>query len=117
MFSFIGFLEKNNNTLQSDLMLLLSFSSNQFIQNLLLIKKNSYTENLVSIHPETKNQIKNVSSQSESNLSTITTVSGQFRTQLESLMSTLRSTNHHYIKCIKPNASKTCKIKYIYIIF
>lgn len=34
------------------------------------------------------------------------TVSFQFRHQLEELMSTLRATHPHYIKCIKPNGAK-----------
>jgi myosin heavy subunit len=34
------------------------------------------------------------------------TVSFQFRNQLDLLMATLRATEPHYIKCIKPNADK-----------
>jgi myosin heavy subunit len=35
-----------------------------------------------------------------------TTVSAQFQKQLSDLMSTLNSTQPHYIRCIKPNTNK-----------
>ena len=41
-----------------------------------------------------------------SQLATTVTVSRQFRGQLGNLMQTLRSTEPHYIKCIKPNNVK-----------
>jgi len=43
-------------------------------------------------------------SSSVGSMTTTTSVSAQFRSQLEVLINTLRSTDPHYIKCIKPNA-------------
>ncbi len=47
--------------------------------------------------------------QSKKMASTVT-VSQQFRAQLDILMSTLRNTSPHYIKCIKPNSTKTANL-------
>ncbi|CAN0459421.1 unnamed protein product, partial [Laminaria digitata] len=41
-----------------------------------------------------------------SQMSSTLTVSKAFRGQLQKLMSTLRATEPHYIKCIKPNNVK-----------
>jgi hypothetical protein len=38
------------------------------------------------------------------------TVSGSFRKQLDSLTETLKATEPHYIKCIKPNALKGASV-------
>ncbi|RYG62603.1 hypothetical protein EON64_17550, partial [archaeon] len=43
---------------------------------------------------------------SSKKLATFVTVSFQFRSQLDILISTLKATAPHYIKCIKPNTSK-----------
>ena len=43
-------------------------------------------------------------------MTTSTSVSAQFRSQLEVLINTLRSTDPHYIKCIKPNAMQVPRV-------
>ena len=43
-------------------------------------------------------------------IAAISTVSFHFRIQLEDLMKTLRATQPHYIKCVKPNGTKSAAV-------
>ncbi|ELR21237.1 myosin1, putative [Acanthamoeba castellanii str. Neff] len=76
-----GMLEKNKDTLQKDL-LVLSESSKQKLMNVLF--------------PPSEGDQK----------TSKVTLGGQFRKQLDSLMTALNATEPHYIRCIKPNSEK-----------
>ena len=89
-YSIDGFLSKNNDSLQDDVMTMLTTSTNKF-----LVEK--CIPDLATRGESDDNQKKMAAS---------VTVSFQFRNQLDSLISTLRSTEPHYVKCIKPNAVK-----------
>ena len=97
-YSVEGFIVKNNDALQDDLIYLLNFSSNPFLVN---IASTSASQN----HNQGKAVDANFQRASVK-MATASTVSSHFREQLDSLMSTLKETHPHYIKCIKPNSAK-----------
>eukprot|EP00002_Diphylleia_rotans_P005132 TRINITY_DN1421_c0_g1_i1.p1 TRINITY_DN1421_c0_g1~~TRINITY_DN1421_c0_g1_i1.p1 ORF type:complete len:1546 (-),score=390.98 TRINITY_DN1421_c0_g1_i1:282-4919(-) len=74
-----GFLEKNKDTLYEDLLNLMTSSGNPFIRSLFPITSSSQRKS---------------------------TLGNQFKNQLLSLMTTLHSTNPHYVRCVKPNSEK-----------
>lgn len=89
-YSIDGFLSKNNDSLQDDVMTMLSTSTNKFLIDKCL-KGIALRED---------------GDDTQKKMAASVTVSFQFRNQLDSLISTLRSTEPHYVKCIKPNAVK-----------
>jgi len=84
-----GFLSKNNDSLQEDILEVLKSSSNSYFIELILGQGN----NRASYHDHKK-------------MASAVTVSYQFRSQLDELITVLKSTHPHYIKCIKPNGKK-----------
>ena len=77
-----GFIEKNKDILDKGLLIMLSTAKERMLQTL----------------------FKNASKMSAA--ARRSTLSGQFRTQLNKLMTTLHQTEPHYIRCIKPNEDK-----------
>lgn len=78
-----GFLEKNRDTLTDDVLQMLYTSTSPFIQKLFPS----------AVNVSTKDKKKSLSS--------------QFQDQLNALMQTLNATEPHYIRCVKPNHSKS----------
>lgn len=76
-----GFLDKNKDTLQKDLLVLVEGSKHPLINTLF---------------PASEGEVKTSKK----------TISIQFRAQLDNLMNILNSTEPHYIRCIKPNIHK-----------
>ena len=91
-----GFILKNNDSLQDDLVTLLTLSSNSF-----LLK-------ITDLSSSTPKPVNNVSPNRK--MATSSSVSSKFREQLDNLINTLRSTQPHYIKCIKPNPNKSANL-------
>lgn len=90
-----NFISKNNDALQDDLTELIHTSKNIFLHK--LIDDPGKAEHLPR------------GSQRKAFAAAIT-VSLQFRSQLDSLISTLKATEPHYIKCIKPNDGKVANV-------
>eukprot|EP01032_Pedospumella_encystans_P018057 gene18057-20568_t len=124
-----GFLPKNSDAMQEDLMLLLKSSQSVFLRNAMQLGEADptgpgYVGALASTaasmsSPERESPITVPFSELDSPVarggkrmgaaakrSAGATVSQQFRTQLDTLMKTLRQTRPHYIKCVKPNTAK-----------
>ncbi|XP_015915641.2 unconventional myosin-VI [Parasteatoda tepidariorum] len=78
----VSFLEKNNDALHASLESVILESENNFIQN--LFKSESSSQN-------TKGKLN------------FNSVSSKFRSQLNELMTKLRNTGTHFVRCIKPN--------------
>lgn len=131
-YTITGFLEKNNDSLQTDLLLLLSCSTNDFLRTALGVDEqlsstvasssSSHSVRKSSINSKDVEDLKKLSMQPASSPSSSSTtatttisitssssVSTQFRNQLDELLSTLSSTAQHYVKCIKPNSNKAPK--------
>ncbi|SPQ94194.1 WW domain containing protein [Plasmodiophora brassicae] len=77
-----GFLEKNNDTMSDDLVMLLDASQSAFLRGLF---------------PSGEEMTKNRKA----------TLGGQFQKQLSALITKLESTSPHYVRCIKPNTTKS----------
>ena len=129
-----GFLSKNNDSLQEGLTETITTSSSIFLKNLLAgddvsgnavmvpgpgfipIQQHAVAVAAAPVANDVEPIGKKLSSvgggggvgggASSKRMASTITVSYQFRNQLDVLMSTLRSTQPHYVKCIKPNALK-----------
>ncbi|UYV60661.1 MYO6 [Cordylochernes scorpioides] len=87
------FIEKNNDALHASLESLMLESGNQLLKELFAKKKGSSP--------------KNSSVKSQQGKLTFESVGSKFRTQLQDLMTKLRSTGTHFVRCIKPNFKMT----------
>ncbi|GMI14409.1 hypothetical protein TrLO_g2424 [Triparma laevis f. longispina] len=127
-------LSKNNDSLHEDLKILLSNSSSDFIVNVCSQFKKEGASGYVEKTEEEKARncdersdelgmrysalelekeearetvAKKRGSAAKTKLAASETVTSKFRGQLNSLVDTLTATEPHYIKCIKPNSSKS----------
>lgn len=80
-----GFLEKNRDSVNTNLKELITLSTNKFFLNLFA------SDNLIGSDASAKKSM---------------TLSLQFRTSLDSLMKTLSACHPFFIRCIKPNEDK-----------
>jgi myosin heavy subunit len=118
-----GFLVKNNDSLQDGLSEVIYMSDSVFLTNMLIAEDGSVPlvlkpgPGFVPLRDENGEPVEtNLTGQTAAGavdnkraskkMAATQTVSFSFRGQLDKLMSTLRSTHPHYIKCIKPNALK-----------
>ena len=83
-----GFLDKNKDELVTNLKEVMQTSEDSFIRDVLFSVDSSNNNNYSRIRTKKESQGR------------------QFRKQLKSLMSTLNSSQPHYIRCIKPNQEK-----------
>lgn len=86
-----GFLEKNKDTLPTDLVTLLSSSSSPLIQQIFAGEQTS--------------SLKTKSAKHQGYL-VGKTIAGAFRKQLSGLMGTISKTEVQYVRCVKPNGNK-----------
>ncbi|KAL4491294.1 hypothetical protein ABPG72_021680 [Tetrahymena utriculariae] len=116
----VGFVDKNRDSANQNIITLLSKSSNIILQ-CKFPKKVSDTENNMIANPSNQNNfgsvqnaiknfggIKNDTVQQNSSAPAVkkTTLSNQFRVQLTTLISELSSSTNFYVRCIKPNTEK-----------
>ncbi|XP_048581925.1 unconventional myosin-XIX [Nematostella vectensis] len=83
-----GLVEKNKDHTPDDLLELLQTSDSWLIQVLFPTDKSDTEKNVGNVHKPRPTNI---------------TVVSKFKTSLDKLMSSLKSTNAHYIRCVKPN--------------
>ena len=95
----MAFIDKNNDALHASLEALMVEAKNQLLRSLFIPNdknvKNGKDYNL--INNNINNKVKSAGKL------TFVSVGGKFRSQLTELMSKLRSTGTHFIRCIKPN--------------
>jgi myosin heavy subunit len=112
-----GFLEKNRDTLQEELLDLLRSSGNTFIVEVFREDEAADTEGNrtgtlrgSNVTPTStgnqKDTLRASGRVSKSNAASKKTVSTKFKEQLLSLIHTLSSTSPHYVRCVKPNSMK-----------
>eukprot|EP01117_Protostelium_nocturnum_P014956 TRINITY_DN574_c0_g2_i1.p1 TRINITY_DN574_c0_g2~~TRINITY_DN574_c0_g2_i1.p1 ORF type:complete len:2184 (+),score=918.74 TRINITY_DN574_c0_g2_i1:142-6693(+) len=92
-----NFLEKNKDTLQEELMDLLTNSGSEFIANL-------FAEYKAEKERAKKEAESGGTMKKQTNKATAAT---KFKEQLLALVATLTSTSPHYVRCLKPNATKS----------
>lgn len=100
-----GFLDKNRDSVMEEQINVLKSSKNDFIRKLFSSEKSRHlsvtsAQQKVKILPSSK-QVPDLSKQHKK------TVGSQFRDSLNLLMATLNATTPHYVRCIKPNDSKS----------
>ena len=111
-YSAVGLLEKNNDALQEDLKLLVTMSKSEFVLDITHMETDSASQGHAASSVGTKSSFLSPSDSTVSvggggrKMAATSTVSFKFREQLQDLMMTLRATQPHYIKCVKPNGSK-----------
>ncbi|KAM9761609.1 unconventional myosin-VIIb [Menidia menidia] len=103
-----GFLEKNRDTLSSDLIQLVETSSNKLLRQ---VFRNELTPNSSVIKNSANPRMtittpKSSLRQTADNKKRVPTLTGQFRQSLEALMKTLTACQPYFIRCIKPNDFK-----------
>jgi len=91
-----GFIEKNKDTVSDELLNLLQNSESEFIRELTTLPKPKEDTPPPPTRPGFKSKSKN-------NKNTLGSI---FKASLIELMNTIRSTESHYIRCIKPNQAK-----------
>lgn len=97
-----GFLEKNRDTVIKEQILVLKNSKNTLVRKLFCGDNSK-----LGIPGATKLKIVSSRSVPKSQKTQKTTVGAQFRDSLNMLMATLNATTPHYVRCIKPNDTKT----------
>lgn len=101
------FLEKNHDVVRSDMADLLKMSNSVFVNGLFSFlrvdevtaqggKSADRSKSSASIQQGTGNRRSSLSGR-------ISTLSGEFRVQLEDLMMKINATSPHYVRCLKPN--------------
>ncbi|XP_032429118.1 unconventional myosin-VIIb [Xiphophorus hellerii] len=102
-----GFLEKNRDTLSSDLIQLVDTSTNKLLKQAFKAELTSNSNVVKSVNPKLIiNTPKNSLRQASDGKKRVPTLSGQFRQSLDSLMKTLTVCQPFFIRCIKPNDFK-----------
>ncbi|CEG38263.1 myosin-like protein [Plasmopara halstedii] len=104
-----GFLIKNTDALQNDLILLIKKSKAPFLKKLF---PEEHVGDAMTGIPGTNaitaaNELHGRSVMKRKNSIVADTVGTQFKSQLNGLMEDIRRTNVHYIRCIKPNGKKS----------
>ncbi|CEG46908.1 myosinlike protein [Plasmopara halstedii] len=108
-----GFVEKNKDSLQTDLFELLGTSSNSLMSMVFGNDCNAafMTDADLAVHAATMMESSRRSTLSRKTSTFMQeTVSYKFKAQLSLLMSDISSTDVHYIRCIKPNSRKSPNI-------
>ncbi|KAM9385653.1 unconventional myosin-VIIb [Pholidichthys leucotaenia] len=104
-----GFLEKNRDTLSTDLIQLVETSASKLLKQVFM---NDLSPSPGSVKGSSKSKMiimttsKNVLRQTNDNKKRVPTLTGQFRQSLDSLMKTLTACQPYFIRCIKPNDYK-----------
>ncbi|TMS19901.1 Unconventional myosin-VIIa [Larimichthys crocea] len=99
-----GFLEKNRDTLSTDLIELVKTSTNKLLKQ--AFQNQLTTGTVKSINPRMVITTSSSLRQTSDAKKQVPTLTGQFRKSLESLMKTLTVCQPYFIRCIKPNDFK-----------
>ncbi|CAD7956287.1 unnamed protein product [Amoebophrya sp. A120] len=91
-----NFLDKNKDQLSMDVVDLMKSSENEYVRNLFLTDKKFQEQHNAGERRMSKKRI--------------VTISSEFRDQLQHLMTTVKSTEPHFIRCIKPNPDNLCDV-------
>uniref|UniRef100_M4BBK6 Myosin motor domain-containing protein n=1 Tax=Hyaloperonospora arabidopsidis (strain Emoy2) TaxID=559515 RepID=M4BBK6_HYAAE len=107
-----GFLIKNTDALQNDLILLIKKSKAPFLKKLF---PEEHVGDAMTGLPGTNaaaaaNALRGRPGLKRKNSIVADTVGTQFKSQLNGLMEDIRRTNVHYIRCIKPNGKKSSQL-------
>lgn len=103
------FLEKNHDVVRFDMAQIVKNSSNVFIKNLYAFIRVDEAAAIESNSTKAGSDRRGTASNAQSSrrvsiTGKISTLSGEFRAQLEDLMLKINGTSPHYVRCLKPNS-------------
>lgn len=96
-----GFIEKNRDSVPDEHMEVLTASTNEFFKSVVEYEQELAASTEKAAAPATKSRVV---------INRKPTLGGIFKSSLIELMKTINETNVHYIRCIKPNESKSAWI-------
>ncbi|KAF1795022.1 P-loop containing nucleoside triphosphate hydrolase [Phytophthora cactorum] len=99
----LGFLEKHKDALLPDLSDLMRGSSKQFLRTIFTEKIGSP----VASRKKSNSNARRVGGRAMGGALTVANVGTQFKDNLNELMTSIRQTKVHYVRCIKPNQNKS----------
>ncbi|KAG7378726.1 hypothetical protein PHYPSEUDO_009725 [Phytophthora pseudosyringae] len=99
----LGFLEKHKDALLPDLSDLMRGSSKQFLRTIFTEKIGSP----VSSRRKSNSNARGLGGRAMGGALTVANVGTQFKDNLNELMTNIRQTKVHYVRCIKPNQNKS----------
>jgi myosin heavy subunit len=106
-YSIEGFISKNYDTLQDDITELMMDSENDFLVRALKASDSLINDQEENVAPGSAlKRLQSRRDKSTKALASLVTVTASVRTQIDALMLAIRTTEPHYIKCIKPNNFK-----------
>ncbi|OUM67083.1 hypothetical protein PIROE2DRAFT_66016 [Piromyces sp. E2] len=101
-YSIDGFLEKNKDTVSDEQLNLLMNSTNDFVKEIVKLER----VEAASPEQKRKSSVRSVHTGRAPTTPQKKTLGSIFKRSLIELMNTIRSTDVHYIRCIKPNQAK-----------
>ena len=101
-----GFIEKNNDTLFPDLLMLMQVSKNSFMREIFAEKKKEESSSSSSSSKSSNPRRRRRKGGKRRSKKGASTIASKFKGQLHTLNSTLLATNPHYVRCVKPNTFK-----------
>ncbi|KAJ3259235.1 Myosin type-2 heavy chain 1 [Chytriomyces hyalinus] len=94
-----GFIDKNKDSVSDEMKDVLRASTNSFFKEIFSPDQSATEEPAYASSDKTRMR--------RSTLKSKSTLGSMFKSSLEELMETIRATEGHYIRCIKPNMAKT----------
>ncbi|KAJ3239300.1 Myosin type-2 heavy chain 1 [Chytriomyces hyalinus] len=94
-----GFIDKNKDSVSDEMKDVLRASTNSFFKEIFSPEQSATEEPAYASSDKTRMR--------RSTLKSKSTLGSMFKSSLEELMETIRATEGHYIRCIKPNMAKT----------
>ncbi|GMF22979.1 unnamed protein product [Phytophthora fragariaefolia] len=99
----LGFLEKHKDALLPDLSDLMRGSSKEFLRIIFALKLSSPS----ATRKKSNSNARGVGGRAAGGALTVANVGTQFKDNLNELMTSIRQTKVHYVRCIKPNKNKS----------
>ncbi|ORY37287.1 hypothetical protein BCR33DRAFT_683196 [Rhizoclosmatium globosum] len=97
-----GFVDKNKDNMSEELQGVLAASSNAFLREVFGLSEGNTSE----VRQDEEYVAPNVKSDRRKSTMKVPTLGSMFKNSLQGLMATIRETEGHYIRCIKPNMAK-----------
>lgn len=106
-YNVVGFIEKNNDTLFPDLLMLMQMSKMPFMREIFSERKKEESKSSAGGRKGSTGKKKRRGRRGGGGgRKAVSTIASKFRSQLKDLNNTILATTPHYVRCIKPNKLK-----------